>query len=162
MAEYHPLPQPDEIGIEDREDAMGGYFMMFAAMAAGLPLPLINMVAAVIYYYINKKKSRFVHFHSLQSLLSQLPTSLMNAVLVFWALRIWFTGWEYSSTFKGYVAVVIAANLSYIGFSIWAAIKARRGQMYYFLLFGRVAYHFAFLKKDGEDDNSAFVNQPPR
>jgi len=52
---------------------MGAYLMMFATLAVGLPLPLINLVAAFIYLYINRKTSRFVHFHALQSLYSQIP-----------------------------------------------------------------------------------------
>ena len=51
--QYHPVPQPDDIPVREREDAMGGYLMMFAALAAGLPLPIINLIAAIIYFYIN-------------------------------------------------------------------------------------------------------------
>ena len=87
---YYPLPQPDEIPVREREDAMGSYFMMFAALAAGFPLPIINLIAAIIYYYLNKSKSRFVHFHTLQSLISQIPTTLINAGAVFWTIRIIF------------------------------------------------------------------------
>ena len=43
------LPQPHEIPKRDREDAMGAYLMMFAAWGAGLPLPLLNLLAAIIY-----------------------------------------------------------------------------------------------------------------
>ena len=32
--------------------------MMFAAWGAGLPLPLLNLLAAVIYFFTNKKPSR--------------------------------------------------------------------------------------------------------
>jgi len=39
------LPQPHEIPKRDREDAMGAYLMMFAAWGAGLPLPLLNLLA---------------------------------------------------------------------------------------------------------------------
>ncbi|MER3330225.1 MAG: DUF4870 domain-containing protein, partial [Candidatus Kapaibacterium sp.] len=82
--DYYPIQQPEDLPAREREDAMGGYFMMFASLAAGLPLPIINLIAAIIYYHVNKHKSRFVRFHSLQSLLSQLPVSLLNAGLVIW------------------------------------------------------------------------------
>ncbi|MCH8319303.1 MAG: hypothetical protein IIA88_12580, partial [Bacteroidetes bacterium] len=42
---YLPVPQPDEIPTREKEDAMGAYLMMFAAIAAGLPLPIINLIA---------------------------------------------------------------------------------------------------------------------
>ncbi len=66
----HPIPQPDQVKPSDREDGMGAYLMMFAALAAGLPLPIINVIASLIYYFVNRKKSPFVHFHCLQSFLS--------------------------------------------------------------------------------------------
>lgn len=86
-SKYHDIEQPDQLSNREKEDAMGAYLMMFGALAAGLPLPIINLLAAVIYYFVNAKKGRFIKFHSLQSLLSQLPTSIMNAGLLFWTLR---------------------------------------------------------------------------
>ena len=156
---HHPLPQPEEIDVREREDAMGAYLMMFAALAAGLPLPILNLVAAVIYYFINRKKSRFVNFHSLQSVLSQLPTSLMNAAAIFWGLRILLGDWTLTDEFKGYVLATLVANLAYIAFSILAAVRARQGRMYYFLLFGRIAYDVAFRIRG--DENMLKENKPP-
>ena len=157
--EYYPLPQPDEVSIREREDAMGAYMMMFAAMAAGLPLPIINFIAAVIYYYINRSKSKFVHFHSLHSLMAQFPTSILNVGLVFWTLRIWLSGWEFSTYCKAYIGMVIIANLLYFIFSIVAAIRARKGRFYYSLFFGRFAYEVVYRVKDKSPTSS--VNLPP-
>src|SRR5437868_15475390 len=90
-AAFHPLEQPDELTIRQKEDAMGAYLMMFAAIGAGLPLPIINLAAAVIYYYINKSSSRFVKFHSYQALIATIPTTVINAGAMFWTLRIMFS-----------------------------------------------------------------------
>ena len=160
MTDYHKLPQPDEVDIREKEDAMGAYFMMFAALAAGLPLPVLNLIAAIIYLYINKSKRRFIHFHSLQSLISQIPTSLLNIGLVIWVIRVVFFEFSFNSYFKGYLAMVIAANLIYIIFSIIAAVKARRGEFYYFVFFGRIAYHYAYRIKQTIEVKP--VNQPPK
>lgn len=160
--EYYELEQPDQIPTRDKEDAMGAYLMMFGALAAGLPLPVLNLLAAVIYYYVNAKKSRFIKFHSLQSLLSQAPTTLMNAGLLFWTIQI-FTSSEalvhidhpefseigptIGDFYWGYLITVIVANLLYFIFSLIGATKARKGQMYYFVFFGKLAYHFAYKVK---------------
>lgn len=157
---FQPIPQPDELDIREKEDAMGAYLMMFAALGAGLPLPILNLVAAVVYYYINKGKSLFVRFHSLQSLLSQLPTSILNVVAVFWGIRIIFLDFPFTDIFKGYLWLVGIANLIYIIFSIVGAVKARKGQMYYFIFFGRVSYQAVFKKEDKSEVNA--VNKPPR
>src|SRR4051812_33059988 len=126
---YYPLPQPEELTIREKEDAMGAYLMMFAALGAGLPLPIINLIAAIIYYYINKTNSKFVRFHSYQSLISQIPTTIMNAVMIFWGLRIAISdSWHLTNNFKGYVAMVFIANLIYFIGGIIGAVKARKGQ----------------------------------
>ena len=164
---YHPLPQPDEISVREKEDAMGAYLMMFAAIGAGLPLPIVNLIAAIIYYYLNRSKSRFVHFHSLQSLLSQIPTSLLNAGLVFWTFQRWiysdcgFFKCPHWNEYVGYACAVILANLAYFIFSIIAAIKARQGRMYYLVFFGKLSYHKVFAARENEMDPVA-VNAPPK
>lgn len=147
---YYPLPQPDEIPERDREDAMGAYLMMFAAVASSLPLPIVNLIAAFIYYYVNRKKSRFIHYHSLQSLLSQLPTTFMNWGLLYWIIMIWTQDdWMYDDYFKGYVFAVVIANILYIIFSLIAAVRARKGRMYYFLFFGKLSYQQVFSTENG-------------
>jgi uncharacterized membrane protein len=146
---------------------MGAYLMMFAAIGAGLPLPIINLIAAIIYYFLNRSKSRFVHFHSLQSLLSQLPTSLLNAGLVFWTMQRWiwmdcgFFKCPYWNEYVGYLCAVVLANIAYFIFGIIAAIKARQGRMYYLVFFGKLSYHRVFAVK-ASDMQQAAVNAPPK
>jgi uncharacterized Tic20 family protein len=158
---YHPIPQPEELTIREREDAMGAYLMMFAALGAGLPLPIINMIAAIIYYYINKSKSRFIRFHSLQSLLSQIPVTILNAVLVFWTVHNVFSGLTgFDSTYAGFVIMAVIANLLYFIFSIIGAVRARKGRFYYFLFFGRVTYNIVY-RINPEESIVEIVNKPP-
>lgn len=157
--QFHDIQQPEEVSVREREDAMGGYLMMFASFAIGLPLPVINLIAAVIYYLTNRKKSRFVDFHITQSLLSQIPTTLLNIVLVSWTIRNLIFEHDFTDFFKGYLVMVILANLLYLGFSIYAAIKARRGEFYYFILFGPWAYQITHKVKEGAEQA---VNKPPR
>ena len=120
---YYPLPQPHELSEREKEDAMGAYLMMFASLATSLPLPVINLIAAVVYYYVNRKKSRFIHFNCLQSLLSQLPTTLVNWILLYWALQIFFfENYEINDYFYAYLGFSVLANLIYFVYSIVAAI----------------------------------------
>lgn len=161
---YYPLRQPEEIPIREREDAMAAYFMMFASLAAGLPLPIINIIAAIIYYYLNKDKGRFVQFHSLQSLLSQIPVSLINAVAVFWLASVIFSEslMSLNNNFLIYIIFVIIVNISYFGCSIYAAIKARSGRMVYFIFFGKFSYERIFRQNFSNQRNQVISNLPPR
>lgn len=162
--QYHPIPQPDEVSKREREDGMGAYLMMFAGIAAGLPLPILNLLASIIYWAVNKGKGRFVRFHCLQSLWSQLPTTLLNAGLFYWTIRNFIVdGIEFSDYYFGYLGMVALVNLLYFIFSIVAAIQARNGKMYYFLFFGRLSYQQVFAVRPNEEEGTTQpVNRPPR
>ena len=115
--------------------------MMFAAAAVGLPLPTINLLAALIYWFINRKKDAFVRFHILQSLYAQIATSLLNITLIYWSVRIFiFKTYEFTDDYKAFIAVTVIANAMYFAFSIVAAVRARQGKIYFFLVFGRLTY----------------------
>ncbi len=134
------LPQPDEIPRREREDAMGAYFMMFAAWGIGLPLPFLNLVAAGIYYGIHKKKSKFVAFHALQSFTSQIPVTIANAGLLFWLIRNLVREFGFYNSFWIYLAFVAALNVAYLVMSLVALSRAYKGNFFYFPIFGRMAF----------------------
>lgn len=160
--EFYPLQQPEEIAEREKEDAMGAYLMMFAAVAIGLPLPVINLIAAIIYYYVNRKKSRFIHFHCLQSLLSNIPTTIINWVLVIWAVRNLIGHHEWTDAFWAYAIFAGLCTFLYFVISLIAAYKARQGKMYYFLFFGKIAYETAYRVKPTDNMvNTEPVNKPP-
>jgi uncharacterized membrane protein len=159
---YHPLPQPDEIPKREKEDAMGAYLMMFAALGAGLPLPMINLIASVVYYYVNRNKSRFVRFHLVQSLWSQIPVTLLNGVIIMWTIRNFVFQQDFTQLYFGLVIAAVLINLVYVIMSVYAAVLARKGNIYYFVFFGKLAFHQVFLKRD-EDDGflPSIRNKPP-
>ena len=135
------LPQPHEITKREKEDAMAAYLMNFAAWGAGLPLPSLNLVAAALYYFVNRRKSRFVAFHCFQAFSSQLPTTVLNVIAVgtFIDFQI-ILDKPLPSFFWPYVVFAVVMNLLYLGVSIYACVLAAKGRVYYFLVFGRWAY----------------------
>ena len=161
------MPQPEEISSRERERSLASYFMMFISSTIGLPLPFINLIASWIYYAYTKRTSSFVKFHSLQSLISQIPVTLLNTSLVIWIATVVFSNFHqfkdalFTSSFFGFVATVIAVNLVYIIFSIIAAVRAFNGRLYYFPFFGNIAYKEAFLKQH-DVQKKVFVNKPPQ
>ncbi len=141
------LPQPEEISEAEKDDAMGAYFMMFASWAIGLPLPLLNLVAALIYHVLNSRQSRYVAFHAYQSLLSQIPVTLLNVGVIGWLVAIILGGSSFVPLFFLYLIVVVVANLLYLIFSVVALVRARRGEIYYIPLFGRLSFSRYYGKK---------------
>jgi hypothetical protein len=135
------LPQPHEVSKREKEDAMAAYLMNFAAWGAGLPLPSLNLIAAAIYYFINRKKSRYVAFHCFQAFASQLPTTLINIVgvgtFIDYAIIL---NRPLPRFFWPYVVFAVLMNVLYLGVSIYACVLAAKGRFYYFLVFGRWSY----------------------
>jgi len=157
---YKPLPQPSQVTDREREDAMGAYLMMFATVAIGLPLPVINMIAAIVYYFVNRSKGDFVRFHALQSLWSQLPVSLLNSTAVIWVIVNLVKDYEFTSLFWGFVIATGVFNVIYLIFSIIGAVRAHSGRFYYFLFFGRLAYMQVF--RISQKAQTSVENRPPK
>jgi uncharacterized Tic20 family protein len=156
------LPQPQELTEREKEDAMGAYLMMFAAWGAGFPLPMIGLIASIIYFHLNKKSSAFTAYHAYQALLTHIPVSVINAIAVIYGFAAVFL--EYHRHLFHYSAFLVFAgiwNLLYMVFSIIACIKARKGRFYYFWIFGRLAFAKYYMpsanKKLIEEDR----NLPP-
>lgn len=155
------LPRPEEISTRERDDAMGAYLMMFASLAMGLPLPLLNIVASTIYYFINRKNSRFVAFHALQALISHIPVTLVNAGAVVWLIVELVGRHSLTAPFIAFGAFAIALNLAFLVYTLIALVRARRGQFFYLPLFGRLAFDRHFGER-AERPRSEPRNEPPR
>ena len=140
------LPQPAELTEREKEDAMGAYLMMFAAWGAGFPLPMVGLIASVIYYYINKKASNFAAYHSYQALLTHIPVSIVNAAAVIWGVAL-FLGHShpYLRHYAAFCVFGALWNVLYMIFSIIACVKARKGRFFYFWVFGRLAFARYYL-----------------
>ena len=165
------LPQPDDIPDKDKSDAMGSYLMMFVAVAVGLPLPFLNIIAAIVYFVVNKKK-RFVAFHAYQSLISQIFVSLLNAVLVVWLIVNivlssfgTYSPWTvFSVPFFCYTGFTFICNILYVIYSITGCVKANKGILYYMPVFGKMSYNKYYGEKAAavqEQEKTASWNRPP-
>lgn len=169
MSNFADIPQPEELSGKEKEQAMTSYLMMFASTAVGLPFPMINLIAAIAYHYMVRDRSRFVHFHSSQSLISQLPVTFLNAIAVGWVIHSLFNSSPDAVTlfdkigltdeFISFLIMVATANVIYFLFSLLAAIQAFRGRMFYFIFFGKVAYVRAFKISASSSDKPR--NRPP-
>ncbi len=134
-----PLPQPDEITEREKDDAMGAYLMMFASLAIGLPIPLLNLIASVIYFLVNRKTSPFVAFHALQALLTHIPVVVLNAGVVAWLIVNLATHASWAD-FLWFLFFTILVNLTYIVWSIVALVNASKGRFFYMPVFGRISF----------------------
>ena len=124
---------------------------LLGAIYVVLPLPVFNLVAAVIYFVINRKAFRFVAFHSLQS----------NLALIVWLICILVTDLLFPMAFFIYLIFMILVNLLYIVISIVALLKAGKGRFYYMPLFGRFSFERYYRSKAAPLENPIPPNKPP-
>ena len=156
------LPQPEEIPEREKEDAMAAYLMMFASLAIGLPIPLFNLVASVIYFLVNRKSSPFVAFHALQALLTHVPVVLLNAGLVGWLVGILVSQAGFHAAFFWYMLFTILINLAYIIWSIVALVHARKGRFIYMPVAGRFCFSLYYgPRAEARRTTRRWENKPP-
>jgi uncharacterized membrane protein len=156
------LPQPEEITERERDDAMGAYLMMFASLAIGLPIPLVNLIASVIYFLVNRKSSPFAAFHSLQALLTHVPVVLLNAGAVGWLIGILVSQAGFHAAFFWYLFFTVLVNLVYIIWSIVALIHASKGRLFYMPVVGRYCFsRYYGARARARRERPRWENKPP-
>ena len=75
---------------QDRDLASWAYFVSFASLGLGLPIPFLSLAAGIVFHLVNFRKSPFIAFHSWQALLVGLPASLVVGVWSFWGMGLLF------------------------------------------------------------------------
>jgi uncharacterized membrane protein len=80
----------EQIYPQDLEQASNAYLMAIVSVIGGLPLPIINVIASLIFYLAHRKASYFVRWHCIQSVLSQAIMIPFNSIAFGWTLAIFF------------------------------------------------------------------------
>ena len=121
---------------EEAEKASNSYLMSLLVIIVGLPIPLINLIATLIFYLMNRKESVFVRWHCTQALLSQLVLFFINSYSFWWTVSILFGDETFSNYYFAYVAMAIVINIIELITTIHAAIQTRKGKHVEFFFFG--------------------------
>lgn len=131
--------QPDEY---ESEKASNSYLMSVIAVMAGLPFPVINLVATGVFFFANRGERLFVRWHCTQALISQAVMLAMNAPGVYWTLAIIFGSAEVTNPYIAYIATIILFNLLEFIATIYAAIETRKGRHVEWWVFGAMTNAF--------------------
>lgn len=110
------------------EQASNGYLMAIVAVIAGLPLPIVNVLASLIYYLSNLKSSYFIKWHSLQAVLAQLIIVPFNSIAWAWAFAIMWQESKVSVFFVIYIFFVLILNITEFIAVIATSSKVRNGE----------------------------------
>lgn len=126
----------------EAEKASNAYLMSLVALIAGLPLPIVNLAATLIFLLSNLKSSKFVKWHSTQAFISQLAVFFMNSAGIAWTLSIIFGKNEVTNSFIAYLVTIFIFNLFEFVGTLIAAIYTRKGKHVEWWFFGSIADSF--------------------
>ena len=130
----------------ERENASNAYLLTLMTVMVGLPFPVINLFACIGFYFLQKNKAPFVKFHTLQAITSQVPIILMNSGGIFWTIHILFYNYAFTNNYIAYVITIVTFNIIDIVYNIIGAIKARKGLLYSYSLFGPISWSLIKIK----------------
>ena len=111
----------------EAEKASNSYLMSVVAVIGGLPLPIINLIATLIFFLGNRKGGYFVRWHCTHALVSQFFLFVINCCTVWWTLSIIFGSATISNEYFGYLFTVLIFNFTELIATIYTAIKTRKG-----------------------------------
>jgi uncharacterized membrane protein len=111
----------------EAEKASNSYLMSLIALIVGLPLPIINLIATLMFYVSNRKGTYFVRWHCTQALLSQLSMLLINSYGFWWTVSIIFTDETITDNYIAYLITALIFNLTEFIATIYTAVQTRKG-----------------------------------
>ena len=111
----------------EAETASSSYLMSLVAIVAGLPLPIINLIATFVFYIGNRKSTYFVRWHCTQALLSQLSMLIINSYGFWWTISVIFTEETVTGNYFAYIITTLIFNLTEFIATIYTAIQTRKG-----------------------------------
>lgn len=137
MPNVDALRTPHE---HEAERASNSYLMSLVALLSGVVLPVVNLIATLIFFLGNRRATYFVRWHCTQALVSQVAIFLLNAPLFWWTISILFLNASFSSEYVAYLLLILMLNFVEMVSTIWAAIQTRKGAHVEWLFFGELTH----------------------
>lgn len=111
-----------------KESAINGYLMSLAVFATTMPIPIINLIANII-YYLRKRKSHYVtRWHSMNAFVSQLPLFFVNSFTWYSVWRIVWGEWILNNYLVAYYILAAILNIAEIVLSVICCIKVKNNK----------------------------------
>lgn len=122
------------------EKASNSYLMSLIAIMAGMPLPIINLLATLFFYLGNRRGTYFVRWHCTQALLSQFFLLPFNTIGFWWTMGIIFGDEKLSNPYLGYIFTLLVFNLTEFIVTIYTAIATRKGKQVEWWFYGPLTH----------------------
>ncbi|WP_038031001.1 DUF4870 domain-containing protein [Thermonema rossianum] len=102
---------PLHVHKDEASLAAKGYMMSIVAVMAGLPLPVLNLLATLIFFFSFRKDSLFVRWHAMQAMISQLTLFVVNAAAFWWTMLVVFSDAKANKYYVAYLVLAVLLNI---------------------------------------------------
>ncbi len=146
------IPQDEKsehIYQQDLEQASNSYLMAVISVMAGLPLPIINVVASFIFYLGYKRASYFVRWHCIQAIMAQAVMVPFNSIAFAWTIRLLVNNQSPDVYFAAYIFAILIFNIVEFLTVIITASMVRKGKNVRWFIIANIAD--AITSKENRD-----------
>jgi uncharacterized membrane protein len=119
------------------EQASNSYLMAVVSVIAGIPLPIINLIAAIGFYLGHRKSTYFVRWHCIQSIIGQALLIPFNSIAFGWTIGVIFGNREASTAYWIYIITILWFNIFEFIVVLYTASKVRNGHNIRWFLYCR-------------------------
>lgn len=138
-------------GEDEAEKASNSYLMSVITIIFGLPVPFVNLITTLIFFFSNRKDAYFVRWHCTQALLSQMFLVLINGVAFTWSLLVLFTEVTATNYYVAFILMAVLMNIIEFVATVAAAIQTRKGKHVVWWFCGNLTN--LICKPDGQERN---------
>lgn len=118
----------ERISDGDKERAANSYIMSIVAIMAGMPLPIINLLATIFFLVAHRKGSYCVRWHCYQAFVSQLFLFFVNTTTFWWTVSIVLGSNLVTNAYIAWLIIAFIFNVYEIIGTFYSAIKIRKGE----------------------------------
>lgn len=112
-----------ELQEEEKELAINGYLMSLAVFITTMPIPIINLIANLIYFFAHRKQTYVIRWHAYNALLSQMPLFFINSLTWYFVWNVIWGDIKLTNAMIGYFAVAGLLNIGEIVSSVICCIR---------------------------------------
>lgn len=115
-----------ELKDDEKDVITNSYLMSLAVFVTTMPIPVINLVANLYFYFSHRKSTYAVRWHALNSLFTQIPLFFINSFTWYVVWQIVWGEIKISNWIIAYLSIAVMLNIMEIISSIICCLKIQR------------------------------------
>ena len=149
-----------ELKEDEKEIITNSYLMSLAVFVTTMPIPVINLIANLYFYFSHRKSSYVIRWHALNSLFSQIPLFFINSFTWYVVWQILWGEMEINNWTIAYLVIACLLNVLELLSSIICCLKVKKDKEINIPVISPLT-HIVCLKKDWDKWSDSWVDVDP-